>query len=136
VRSDVRDSGFSLIEVLVAAAIIVVTTTTVASLVTRSAVMNEVSNDVTRASLLASDKMEQLRALPFDDPALAASPPGSLDVDVEGYSDTIDARYGRRWSIEPLPADPAAAIVIQVVVTPLRGPGQARIVTVRARHAP
>jgi len=94
---------------------------------------------------------------------LAPSPPGSLGTNTDGYCDFVD-RFGRvidggttpprgtvyvrRWSIEPLPANPANALVLQVLVSRAGGraspdtgpagvrvPDEARLVSVRTRKA-
>lgn len=89
---------------------------------------------------------------------LSASPPGTLDGDVAGYVDYVDARgcglgggdrpppgtvYVRRWSVTPHPGSPDSALVLQVVVfrydpatsaAHARGrPGTVRLVSVKAR---
>ncbi|HEX5068899.1 MAG TPA: prepilin-type N-terminal cleavage/methylation domain-containing protein [Vicinamibacterales bacterium] len=92
---------------------------------------------------------------------LNASPVNSLDVNTPEYVDYLDgngtwvgtgssaprnARYIRRWCIQPLPADPQDAVVLQVLVTTVtndrhartsrgRLPGDALVTTVRTRKA-
>ena len=92
---------------------------------------------------------------------LSPSPASSLDENAPGYVDHLDgfgtklgagpqppggAVYTRRWSIEPLPADPANVVVIQVLVTrqgragvapstSSRVSADARLVTLRTRKA-
>lgn len=111
------------------------------------------------ATLAAESKIAELRALPFTwdaahapvtDPALTVSPSSSLTADVAGYRDLLDvdgqvvpaALAGRgvllrRWSIQPLPADPLNALVLQVVTAPVTQP-QSRsvhLVSILARTA-
>jgi hypothetical protein len=106
-------------------------------------------------------------ALPVQSPAggtgLSHSPPNSLETNVEGYVDYVDqfgrilgggstvpdrALYIRRWSVEPLPANPNDTLVLQVVVKSRnRGaagrdeggavdlPSLARLMTVKTRKA-
>jgi prepilin-type N-terminal cleavage/methylation domain-containing protein len=94
---------------------------------------------------------------------LSPSPAGSLARSVSGYVDYLDgsglwvgagltlpsrAVYVRRWSIEPLPANPADTLILQVLVTTvsrdrarqmapagqfLRLPDDALVVSVRTR---
>lgn len=92
---------------------------------------------------------------------LSRSPTGALAHNAAGYCDFLDGRgeslgggtsppdgtvYIRRWSIEPLPVDPANSIVVQVLVTTWRNrglagapggamrlPDEARIMSVRTR---
>jgi hypothetical protein len=93
---------------------------------------------------------------------LSASPAGALATNVAGFVDYLDgagawvgtgpmppprAVFIRRWAVTPLPADPADALVLQVLVTNVtrdasvqRGPGlrdrlggEALVTTVRTR---
>jgi prepilin-type N-terminal cleavage/methylation domain-containing protein len=92
---------------------------------------------------------------------LSPSPRGALADNTAGYCDFLDGRgesfgggtsppegtvYIRRWSIEPLPANPGNSIVVQVLVTrwrhrtlagrpgrEIRLPDEARIMSVRTR---
>jgi prepilin-type N-terminal cleavage/methylation domain-containing protein len=166
------DRGFSLLEVLIAIAIVTLVLAAIAPLFALSVHANTAARTITVATLLAAAKMEQLRSLPWafdasgrpiDDPRLAPSPSDALQRNTAGFCDFVDgagrllgetttpspgAVYLRRWSIEPLPADPANALVLQVLVTqrfnrsievgPARAhaPDEARLVTVRARKAP
>jgi prepilin-type N-terminal cleavage/methylation domain-containing protein len=92
---------------------------------------------------------------------LGPSPPDSLRRNVDGFVDYLDesgawvgsggsppatTTYVRRWSVEPLDAEPAAAIVFRVVVLRRGGRGlpggastseveQARMVGIRTRRA-
>jgi hypothetical protein len=92
---------------------------------------------------------------------LRPSPPETLRHNVHGYHDFIDgagARIGtggtpppgtayiRRWSVEPVPANPNDTLVLQVQVTPIdrdgatadtgRLRGTVRLVSVKTRKAP
>ena len=92
---------------------------------------------------------------------LDASPVDSLQRNVSGYVDYLDDAgrwvgtglrppprgvYVRRWSIQPLPADPANTVILQVLVTSavrptgadllsrlVRIPGDALVVTLKTR---
>ena len=164
--------GFSLLEVLIAVAIVMVALAALAPLFALSINANTAARTMTVATVLAASKMEQLRSLtwafdaggfPIADPRLGASPSDALQRNSPGFCDFVDeygglvgeattpppgAVYLRRWSIEPLPADPANAIILQVLVTQRfsRGiefgagraqpPDEARLVAVRTRKAP
>ena len=82
------------------------------------------------ASILARQKVEELRALGLD---LSPQPAASLDANTAGLCDFLNEYgqslgtgqaappgtiYVRRWSIVPLPDDPAESMVLQVVVVP------------------
>ena len=94
---------------------------------------------------------------------LSPSPINALHQNTDGYVDYLDtsgrtlgggvtpvegAVYIRRWSIEPLPANPDNTVVIQVLVTRRRSrgtdtaadvtrlPDEARLISVKTRKAP
>lgn len=180
-RPPTTESGFSLLEVLVATTIFAVAVAALADLCAVSTRANTSARATTVASMLAAQKMEQLRALTwgFDELArpltdtttdisvspeepgagtgLSPSPAGALAQNTAGYCDFLDATgeslggatvppatavFVRRWSVEPLPSNPANTLVLQVIVTrALRGavrgrlPDEARITSVKARKA-
>jgi prepilin-type N-terminal cleavage/methylation domain-containing protein len=165
------ERGFTLLEVLVATTIVSVALASLAQLFVLSAQANSNAKATTAAALLGLQKMEQLRSLtwsvdargsPLTDPMLAASSSDALRVNTAGFFDFVDsvgrslgeatapppgAMYLRRWSIEPLPADPGNVLVLQVLVTQRfhrsidtaasarRQPDEARFVCVRTRKA-
>ncbi|MBI3490544.1 MAG: prepilin-type N-terminal cleavage/methylation domain-containing protein [Acidobacteria bacterium] len=180
-RPRTKESGFSLLEVLVATTILVVAITALANLCALSTRANTSARTTTIASLLATQKMEQLRALTwgFDELALplsdtttditvvpekagagvglSPSPAGALAQNTAGYCDFLDAMgqslrsgtttpataaFVRRWSVEPLPSNPANTLVLQVLVLRAlrdasrgRQPDDVRIVSVKTRKA-
>jgi prepilin-type N-terminal cleavage/methylation domain-containing protein len=103
-RSVESASGFSLVEVLVATALLVVGVASVAQLSGVSARAGMQARSITIASLLASQKVEQLRAL-----ALASDPAGRLitdtTTDVTVFPPTADGGSG----LTPSPADSLTA---------------------------
>ena len=104
--------GFSLIEVMVASAILGCAVLSVAQLVAASTRSTFGSRGVSEATLLAWQKIDQLRslALTFDDAgasvtdaSLQPSPAGVLSRDTDGwidYPETIGPRYRRRWAVD------------------------------------
>jgi prepilin-type N-terminal cleavage/methylation domain-containing protein len=136
-----RDAGFSLVEVLVAAFLLAACLVGIARLFAIGVASNSIARHGTTASVLAAQKMEQLRR----EPVLTPSGAGTLQVATSGYVDRVD-QYIRRWSIERAPAS-GTALVVQVLVTRrtdrgaadqgavLRAPEEARIVSV-IRPAP
>ena len=132
--------GFTLLEVLVATTLLFVAVAALAGLSLMATRANVTAKTTTLAALLAAQKIEQLRGLawgydalkqPRSDPALAASPPDALTQNTAGYYDFLDASgvslggglappagaaFVRRWSIQPLPSNPANALVFQVLV--------------------
>ena len=127
-------SGFTIVEVIVASSVLMAVWLAMARLLVLTTAANTGARAVMEATTLAVDKMEQLRALPFDDPAFAHSPPLALTTNVEGYYDVLDARYIRRWVIEPLASYPGAALSIQVYVVRTAGVGEARLATIKSRR--
>lgn len=128
-------TGFSLVEALVAVGLVATIAIGVAPLFGVAAGRNRAARLQTLATLLAAQKLEELKA---EDPAgLDRSPEASLETDIPGFVDYLDERgaltddstrraaFIRRWSIEPLPANPSNVLVLQVLVTsPGREPGR------------
>jgi prepilin-type N-terminal cleavage/methylation domain-containing protein len=181
--------GFSLVEVLISMGLLTVVSLGVAQLFAVSTRANVVAKGQTSTTAMAEQKMEQLRGLTwgFDtaglglplsdtstnlavDPQTATgsglnpSPSNSIDQNVAGYVDYLDAHgtyvgtgtavpagasYIRRWSILPLPTNPNNTLIFQVLVTPasneaarVPGPGprnrmagDAFLVSLRTRKA-
>jgi type II secretory pathway pseudopilin PulG len=124
--------GFTILEVVVAIAVVIVSAAGVASLFVASSRAVAISRNATIAALLAREKIEQLRAVPFGDPALVPAALDSLSLDVNGYADAPAAGYMRRWSITPLPMYPTSSVILQVTV--LHGTDRAlRVATIRSR---
>jgi prepilin-type N-terminal cleavage/methylation domain-containing protein len=152
-----KNSGFSLVEALIATAIVSVLAVSVAPLLIVSAERADAARTMSTAALLAGTKLEELRAVPWDSALLAVSPANALATDTPGYVDYLDrageagdggsagpppdTAYIRRWSVAPLPAAPDRAIVLQVAVSshPPRSSGaipDVQLVAVRARRMP
>lgn len=132
--TDAGDSGFSLIETLVASALVASVVVGLAHLVAVGAHQSLRSRRAVNAVAAAQSKLEQLRnqtwrydhtGMPTSSPALNVSPSNALSADTPGYVDFVDA-YGepmpldgsdlpdlaRRWSIAPFEAaDPDTLIV-------------------------
>jgi type II secretory pathway pseudopilin PulG len=137
-------TGFTLLEVLVATTLLFVAVASLAGLSVMATQANAHAKSTTFAALLAARKIEALRALPWgydalgnprSDAGLATSPSDALEQNTSGYCDFLDASgvslgggvsppaqtaFVRRWSIQPLPSNPANALVFQVVVRRLR----------------
>lgn len=169
------DRGFTLVEVLAAMLVLAAGAIGMAELVALTAVSTRSARAVTSESILALDKLEQLRSLtwgydatgtPVSDTTtdlsvqpptnagagLGASPIDSLDRNLAGYADFLDAggrwvgagtappptaAFVRRWNISPLPANPDV-LILQVLVTTIghaRSPQDAVMTTVKSRSA-
>jgi hypothetical protein len=173
------------VETIVATGLLATALVALAQLLAIGTQTNAVARHGTLTTILAQQKMEQLRGLawgfdasglPFSDvstnTAVAAesptggtglqpSPDDTLRHDTDGYVDYLDAAgvvlgggtsvprgtvYVRRWSIQPLPADPNHTLVLQILVRRRsserlsdgdsgvsRTPDEARLVSVKTR---
>jgi prepilin-type N-terminal cleavage/methylation domain-containing protein len=129
------EHGFSLIEVLVAAAMLAVGLLSLAQLLAITVSANAAAGRRTYATVLAAQKLEDLRAEPWS--VLEANIGEFADVrDRSGGS--IDASspavFRRRWFVEPWSGDPADTLVLRVIVTTARE--EAATITVRTRTSP
>ena len=90
VRIDKAEKGFSLIEVLIALAIFSIGILAVTSLQVSASLQSRNSSEITEASAIASNQMEELMLRPFDhndlDPALN---PHTLSL----------GKYGIQWTV-------------------------------------
>ena len=95
------ESGFTLLEAIVATAILITGLTAVANLTVVSIGSNAMGNRATTAAFLASQKMEELRATNFDN--LVDSPTDSLDVNQTNFhvTETVDGvgTFDTRWLV-------------------------------------
>jgi prepilin-type N-terminal cleavage/methylation domain-containing protein len=133
-----ESKGFTLVEVLVAMALLATAVVTTAGLLTIASNSVRAARVQSWASLLAIDKLEELRASPWPD--LAVSTGDTLGHDAPGFVDYLNWRgepvgaaaavFVRRWNIQPLPSDSANTYVLQVYVRP----GFARLATLRTKE--
>ena len=138
--------GFSLIEVMVASAILGCAVLSVAQLVAASTAATASARDVSEATAVAWQKLDQLRSLPFafddaggpvTDAALQPSPAGALTGDTAGYVDApLGARYRRRWAIDSDADHPDLRILRVRVLAAGRSDELANAVTLRLRRRP
>jgi len=121
------------VEVLVATLLVAAAAAGVADLVVIAIRSIQDARDETAAALLAVQKIEELRGAEWPSVAAALSPADALDQETPGFADVVDASgqvvgagvprsalYVRRWSVGPLPGDPARGRVLRVYVTPAR----------------
>lgn len=154
-----RDEGFTLVEVLIAMLLIETMAAALATLFALGVVNVRDARMETVAAMAAVQKMEQLRALRFVDPAdtLGASPADAVDRNVAGFVDFLDgagrpvadasgAVFVRRWSVRP--SDDTESVVVRVFVGQVtRGaggpdvarvsgrPGQVLLISMRTRYS-
>jgi Tfp pilus assembly protein PilV len=131
--------GFSLVEVLIAVSILIGAIVTLAMVMGRSASTNASARRITYATLLATDKLEHLRALPFGDASLTTPATDTLAADCEGFFDEPWPGYRRRWSIVRLEGltgmTATEAVVVTVAVSFSGGSPQALLTTLKVRPA-
>ena len=111
------DAGFSLPDVCVAAGLLATALVSLAGLLGLSIDAQLRSRFRTYATVLAHQKVEQLRAEAVLNPS-AAPQVGSDRVDMEGHvvgnAPPSGFVFIRRWRLEPLAADPARLLLIEV----------------------
>ena len=130
-----RAAGFSLVEVMIATGILAVGLVSLVQLSLLAQAANRSAALVTVGALLAQDKMEQLRGLPWPDTTTSCCE--YFDVHgapLPGAGAPAGTAFVRRWAIEPLSTLPEAARVLQVWVAPPRGAAPVRLVSIRARR--
>lgn len=115
--------GATLLETLLAASLLVALVGGVATLLLLAHRFSTRSEQATTAALAAAAGLERLRAVPWtfdmagralETPVLSLSPPGSLEGDLNGYYDWLDAAgrlieppgadtpvFIRRWAVVP-----------------------------------
>ena len=140
--------GFSLIEVMVASAILGCAVLSVAQLVAAATGSTAGARGVSDATLLAWQKMDELRSLaltfddaggPITDVLLQPSPAGTLVRDSAGWVDypaTLGARYRRRWAVDLSDGSPDLLILRVRVLGTGRDQELASAVAARARRRP
>lgn len=93
-RPDGSEGGFTIIEILIALLVLLIGMAGVLSLQLTSVEATAFSRHATEASVLAEDKMEQLRTVP-----LAVLSNGLDQVDARGVIDAAGL-YARTWTID------------------------------------
>lgn len=134
--------GFSLIETIVATSLLAVALVTLAQFVGAGVQSGASARARAATTLIAAQKMEQIRALPWG--AIAAMRPSVTDyLDASGdeccpgaNAPCGDAMYVRRWSATPAPFSTGVFIIDVDVHLVGKGHGSTTLVTARARMTP
>lgn len=112
-----RDSGFSLVEVLIAMLVVTIGLVSMAQLMAVTTVMHADARETSTATQLAQAKLEELIKLNL---ATAAAvqitvDPDSLDENVTNYFDTVGSTITRRWKVEDGPTDDTRIVTVRVI---------------------
>ena len=134
--------GFSLVETIVATSLLAVALVTLAQFVGAGMQSGATARARAATTLMAEQKMEQLRALSWA--ATAAMPPEATDyLDASGNESCPganepcgDAVYVRRWSATPAPFLTGLLFIEVDVRLVGKGHGRTTLVTARARMTP
>ena len=116
--SEKLESGFSLVEALVAMVVITVGLVSMAQLMAVTAMRHHDAREVALATELGQSKLEELRQLNLATaPALRTTPlsPDSLSTDVAGYFDTPVTGVTRRWRVKAGPVSNTRLVTVRVV---------------------
>lgn len=126
-----EDSGFTLLEVVIALFLIAVSVIALAPLFVYASRENASAGQLGSAEARAVERMELLRATPFAE----LDNGGDLAADVADFFDASSPDHTVRWTIADRPGPPASAKVITVRATavgPTRGAvREAVLVTLR-----
>jgi Tfp pilus assembly protein PilV len=135
-----REGGFSLIEVLVAAGLLVGSLAALAFVFVFATRANADAQYATYATVLAMQKMEELRAASVPRVVDAVDYADVRGAVLSGQSDPPQAVYERRWTVEPLLTAPDALVIVVTVALARRHRAhhatQVRLITLRAVPAP
>lgn len=116
-----EEAGFTLVEALVAIVILAFGLIAITNLMIVAASSNNVGNQSTAATAIASEKLELLKALPFTTAAMAAG--GNL---------TMDASVGGIPYFQTVNVDGVGPIHSRWQIVQIAGDNQTRFITVRA----
>ena len=132
-----------LVEVLIAASLLAGVCLSLPTAFVGAIRANRAAREATWTTVLAAQKVEELRSGPFPPAVVIESSEllGEAGEPVDGLSST--PAFGRVWRTEPLASAPDHAVVITVLVAPYRRaaltsvderpPGATRLVTLRTR---
>ena len=134
------EGGFSLIEVLVAAGLLIGSLAALAFVFVFATRANADAQYATYATVLAMQKMEELRAASVPQVVDAVDYADMRGTVLLGQSDPPQAVYERRWTVEPLLTAPDALVIVVTVGLARRHrtqhATQVRLITLRAVPAP
>ena len=156
-RAKRTGAGFSFIEAILAVALVTAALGSLVQLFVLATGANQRAKRTSMVSLLASQKVEELRSFSWSydeegvavmDPRLVVSAADALERDIETHCEYLaadgelvgippgrpgDTAYIRRWSVSLLPAD-SNALVLQVRVISASGDEHAHLRTIKTRR--
>jgi len=118
------ESGFTLVEALVATLILTFGLVSVAQLQAMATLMHANARNVSNSTLLAQAKVDELVKLNHSTAAtvqITPANPDSLTTDVANYFDTPQTGITRRWRVQAGPAANTRLLTIRVVNVRLPG---------------
>jgi Tfp pilus assembly protein PilV len=136
---DVRhgEAGFTLIEALIAIVVLVFGLIAVTNLLVVAAASNSIANQSTASVTQAVEALEELKAIPYDDPRLL--PGGDLDANQAGYfqQNTVPGigLVTTRWTVQNITTRVKAIRVRSQTSARLGRPGRAEFTTLRGCSA-
>jgi len=111
-----QESGFSLVEVMVAMVVFLVTAVGLAQLLALTTRMHLQAENTTEATRLAEGKIAELTTLDFaTDPSIQITEADVLSTDVPNYFDTPENGVTRRWSVVAGPTATTRMITVRVI---------------------
>ena len=122
-----RDDGFTLLEVLIATLLLASIAAGIAHVIVIVLASNRDTHEQSVATLLAVQKLEELKGAAWGSPAMATSSGDTLGSETTGYSDSPGG-FVRRWSVRPIALGPPG-VVLRVLVTPQRYATRATLTT-------
>ena len=110
------ESGFSLIEVMVAMVVFLVASVSLAQLLAMTTRMQLQAQNTTEATRLAEIKLDELKTLDFaTDPSIQITTQDVLDADVVNYFDAPASGVTRRWSVGTGPTATTRTVTVRVI---------------------
>ena len=116
IRTEDREAGFTLVEPMVAMVVFLFGSLAVAQLIGVTAQMHGVSQNSTRGTHLAQQKVDELMKLDFDvDASVQISPAGTLTADTLNYVDNPSPANVIRWQVQAGPTANTRRVTVRVI---------------------
>lgn len=131
------ESGFSLVEVLVATLILTIGLVSMVQLLAVSTVMHSDARAATTATQYAQAKIDELAKLNLSTAAavqITPPSPDSLTTNVANYFDSPQTRVTRRWRVQAGPSADTRTLTVRVINTGARQYGAQVTVTTIIRQ--